>query len=114
MQFDDELVERLILDGIVEFAGLDKNNQMLYSFSDDIKDKAPGLYEVMIDYRMRDVRDLWALGFLSMNIDEPNPLVRITEKALDEAEIAKLDDDLALCLNDIKSAMLKRDEEWNT
>lgn len=108
--FSDELLEKLILDGIVEFAGLDKNGEMLYSFSPDIETKAPGIFEVMMDFRMRDVRQLWALGFLDMDIAEVNPLVRLTSKAFNKEELAKLDKDLRISLEEIKRHMEQKSE----
>lgn len=108
--FSDELLEKLILDGIVEFAGLDKNGEMLYSFSPDIETKAPGIFEVMMDFRMRDVRQLWALGFLDMDIAEINPLVRLTSKAFNKEELAKLDKDLRISLEEIKRHMEQKSE----
>jgi hypothetical protein len=114
VDIDDELIEKLILDGFVEFAGLDHNNEMLYSFAEDIDVRAPGMYEMMIDMRMKDIRALWSLGFLSMNIDESNPTVTITEKALDDDALASLDMDLYIALQGIKDLMLKKGDEWNT
>jgi hypothetical protein len=35
--------------------------------------------------------DLWADGYLDIDMLESEPIVRLTEKALDEYEIAKLD-----------------------
>lgn len=110
MDFRDEVLEKLILDGIVEFAGVDKNGELLYSFSPDIEEKAPGIFELMMDMRMRDIRDLWALGFLKMDITSENPTVTITEKAFDEESLSSLNEDLALALEEIKGMMRKRDD----
>lgn len=110
MDFRDEILEQLILDGLVEFAGLDKNGEMLYSFAEDIETKAPEIFNIMMDYRMRDIRDLWALGFLKMDITSPNPTVTITEKAIDDEAIGTLSDDLQIALEEIKSMMRKRDD----
>lgn len=108
--FSDELLEKLILDGIVEFAGLDENGEMLYSFAPDIAQKAPGIYEVMMDLRMKDVRQLWALGFLEMDVSEINPLVRITRLAFDTDALNKLDKDLLIALEEIKRHMQQKSE----
>lgn len=110
MDFRDEVLEKLILDGIVEFAGVDKNGELLYSFAPDIADRAPGIFELVMDMRMRDIRDLWAMGFLKMNIEEPNPTVTLTSKAFDLDALAGLDQDLAMALDEIKDMMRKRDE----
>jgi hypothetical protein len=109
MDFRDELLEQLILDGIVEFAGLDKNGEMLYSFAEDIATKAPGIFEIMMDMRLRDIRQLWALGYLQMNISDSNPTVRLTKLALDNDALDRLDPDLRIALDELKQ-MMQRDE----
>lgn len=101
MNFDDERLEQLILDGIVEFAGLDKNGEMLYSFSPDIQEKAPMLYEMMMAEHMNSIYILWEAGFLDMDITSPSPIVRITKKALDDDEIDKLDPRFRVVLEQI-------------
>ncbi len=110
MDFSDEMLEKLILDGIIEFAGFYTKGNMLYSFAEDIATKAPGIYEVMMDLRMQDIRNLWALGYLDMDIHQSNPTIRLTKLAFDQDAIYKLDDDLQIALEEIKSLMLKRDE----
>ena len=105
MNFDDELLEQLILDGIVEFSAMSDNGEMLYSFSKDIAEKAPAIYELMMAMHMQEIYDLWKLGFLQMDITQENPLVTITSKALDEDEVATLSDSLRMALNEIMNAM---------
>jgi hypothetical protein len=104
MSFDDELLEQLILDGIVEFAGLDSNGDMLYGFSQDLKEKDPNLHRVMTELFMADVYHLWELGYVSMDATEENPTVRITEKALSDEELEKLPQHLKLIIEQIKDA----------
>jgi hypothetical protein len=109
MDFRDEVLEKLILDGIVEFAGVDSEGELLYSFSDDIVTKSPGIYQMVMDMRLRDIRDLWAMGFLKMDITDKNPSVTLTEQAFDPSATAKLNKDLAIALMEIKSLMRDRD-----
>lgn len=111
MQFENEMLEQLILDGVVEFAGLDKNGEMLYSFSDDIKYKAPAIYKMIQELHMKDIYSLWEQGFLSMDATLANPLVTITELALDEESVSMLPDHLQLLLEQIIEAMTDRSGE---
>lgn len=105
LNFGDEHLEQLILDGIVEFAGLDKNGEMLYAFTPDLESKAPIIYKMVQETHMQDIYYLWEQGFLSMDATQANPLVLPTMKALDHAEVDKLPDYLQLLLEQIKEAM---------
>ena len=84
----EEWFERMILDGIVEFAGLDeKTGEMLYSFSPDIIEKNPEVFERVVSQIQQEIYILWEKGFLDMDIASDNPLVQITEKALNQQAI---------------------------
>lgn len=100
--FDDNMLEKLILDGMVEFAGLDKRTgEMLYSFTDKAIQSDPDFFTNTMETQIRDIYTLWELGFLDMNIAEENPLVRITKRALDEEAVGSLPTDLRLALEQI-------------
>jgi hypothetical protein len=105
MQFDDEILEKLILDGIVEFAGLDKNGDMLYSFSEDLAERAPEIFNTVVELHMLDMYHLWESGFLAMDITESNPMIRLTAKAFDEDSLNNLPNQMQLMLEQIKDAM---------
>ena len=105
MKFDDDDLEQLILDGIVEFAGLDPDGQMLYSFSSDIETKAPEIYHMVQKMHMQDIYTLWEMGFISMDITQVNPLARVTELAFDDEALSKLPTHMRIMLEQIKDAM---------
>lgn len=105
LNFDEEHLEQLILEGIVEFAGLDKNGEMLYNFTSDLETKAPGIHRIVMDLHMQDIYYLWEQGFLSMDATQANPLVKPTLKALDSDAIEGLPDHMQLLLEQIKDAM---------
>lgn len=105
MKFNEDDLEQLILDGIVEFAGLDSDGEMLYSFSNDIETKAPEVYEMVQKMHMQDIYTLWEMGFLSMDITQENPLARVTELALDEEALETLPTHMRIMLEHIKNAM---------
>ena len=87
---NDEMLERLILEGGAEFAGLSEDGEMLYSFTPKLNDIDPVLYREMLDVQRQEMLFLWISGFISMDVTETNPIVNITEKALDEDEVSKL------------------------
>jgi hypothetical protein len=107
VNFDDELLEQLILDGIIEFSAMSSDGEMLYSFSTDIAEKAPAIYELMMAMHMQEIYELWKLGFLQMDITQENPLVTITTKALDEEQVGELSKPLRMALTEIMDAMRK-------
>lgn len=111
MNFNDEQLEKLILDGIVEFAGLDNNGEMLYSFSPDLQEKMPELYELVMETHMRDIYELWEKGFLSMDITSDAPLVRITEAALMPEAVETLEPYLRVALEQIVELSRQAEEE---
>jgi hypothetical protein len=84
----EEWFERMILEGAIEFSGVDdQTGEMLYNFSPAIEETHPELFERMIMQVQQEIYVLWEKGFLSMNITAENPLVQITQKALDQASI---------------------------
>lgn len=105
MNFNDDDLEQLILDGIVEFAGLDSNGDMLYSFSKDIETKAPAIYHMVQEMHMQDIYVLWEMGFIAMDVTQANPLARVTELAFDEEALSKLPTHMRIMLEQIKDAM---------
>lgn len=85
-----EWFEKMILEGVIEFAGMDaKTGEMLYNFASNIEETHPHLFEKVVSQMQQEIYILWEKGFLSMNITAENPLVQITEKALDEEAIVK-------------------------
>lgn len=80
----EEWFENMIIEGVIEFAGLDPNTgEMLYNFNKDLENIRPDLFEQMTSSMESDIYKLWEKGFLAMNIADENPLVKITEKSLD-------------------------------
>lgn len=84
----EEWFEEMIMEGVIEFSGLDPNTgEMLYNFNEDLENIRPDLFEKMTHSMEEDIYKLWEKGFLAMNIADENPLVKITEKSLDENAI---------------------------
>ena len=95
-------IEELILNGALEVSGVDiDTGEMLYNFTDKLKDISPELFKDMSDYISTETMYLWSEGFLDIDVTEINPMVRLTEKALDDSEISKLSKEKQLTLREI-------------
>lgn len=95
-------IEELILSGALEVSGIDiDTGDMLYNFTDKLKDISPELFKDMSNYISTETMFLWAEGFLDIDVTEKNPMVRLTKKALDDAEVSKLPKEKQYTLKEI-------------
>lgn len=95
-------IEDLILNGALEVAGMDiDTGDMLYNFTDKLKEVSPDLYEEMSNYISTETMSLWVDGFLDIDVTEQNPMVFLTEKAFDESEVGKLSKEKQYTLKEI-------------
>lgn len=102
MEPEDKIIEQLILDGALEVAAVDMDtNELLFSFTDKLEVVNPQLHDAMFTYFYTDVMNLWQHGFLEMDIDSKNPMVKITPKALDLIEVNKLNSEEKNVLKEI-------------
>lgn len=103
----DDVFNYLVLAGIVEFAGLDtKTNEMLYRFTENLEEIDPKLFSVVMQMISEDIYKLWEKGFLNMDVTLENPVVSLTNKALNPAIVnAELNRDEQRSLEVIKMYM---------
>jgi hypothetical protein len=95
-------IEDLILSGALEVSGIDiDTGEMLYNFTDKLKDINPDLFKDMSDYISTETMALWAEGFLDIDVTETNPMVKLTPKAFDVAEVDKLPKEKQYTLKEI-------------
>ena len=95
-------IEDLILSGALEVSGIDiDSGEMLYNFIDKLKDINPDLFKDMSDYISTETMALWAEGFLDIDVTETNPMVKLTPKAFDDAEVEKLPKEKQYTLKEI-------------
>jgi hypothetical protein len=88
---NQEIIDKLILDGALQIAGLDsETGDFLYQFTPKLKEVMPALYEEHVTHVNGELMRLWEKGFLNINFMEDNPIVTLTEKALDIEELSKL------------------------
>jgi hypothetical protein len=102
MSESDDKIEELILSGALEVSGIDiDTGEMLYNFTDKLKDINPELFKDMSDYISTETMALWVDGFLDIDVTEKNPMVRLTKKAFEESSVNKLSKEKQYTLREI-------------
>ena len=102
----EEKLDQLILAGAVEIAGIDSaTGEFLYSFTDKINEIDPEMARETERIFHESIYILWEKGFLNLDIDNPNPTVSLTQKALDEESVLSLSNELRITLQNIIEAL---------
>ena len=95
-------IEKMILEGVIEVAGIDEETgEFLYNFTEKLQELYPSLYREAQTYFSNEMMFLWENNFLEMDVTENNPLVKITEKALDKEEVEKLNPEIKATLKEV-------------
>jgi hypothetical protein len=106
MNPEDEMLEFLILQNALEVAGVDpRNGEFLYSFTPKIKEVMPELYKDHLDSINKEVMNLWEKGFVSLDLLQEDPTIRITSKALQIESIEELSQEEQWCLAEVKRVL---------
>jgi hypothetical protein len=97
-------MEELILNGVVEVAGIDaKSGEFLYNFTPKLRELMPELWNERLDFIYKEIMYFWENGFIEAEgIDGVNPVVLLTELANDESAISELPEDKQESLREIK------------
>lgn len=99
---EDQLISDLILSGALEIAGIDmETGEPLYNFTEKLADVNPELHNEMSTYLSKEAMALWQYGFISMDVTEKNPIIKLLPKAFDKSEIEKLDKNHQYTLKEI-------------
>jgi hypothetical protein len=99
---DSELINKLILDGAIEVAGVESDTgNFLYSFTPKIKELMPDVYEEHIKSVNDEVMNLWEKGFLDIDLFSEDPIITITKKATSIKAIETLSKDEKWSLSEI-------------
>ena len=84
MDNDDEIMNKLILDGALEVSAMDQETgELLYSFTPKIKDVMPELYKEHMQTVNKDIMNLWEKGFVNMDFFVEDPTITLTDTAFD-------------------------------
>lgn len=96
-------VDYLIMSGALEVAGIDeKTGEFLYTFTSKIKEIMPEMYHQHLNHVNSEIMRLWEMGYVNLDLMSDEPIVTITEKALDPEELAKLSKDDQWSIEEIK------------
>lgn len=100
---ESEFFDSLLLCGAIEVVTINPvNGEFLYNITPKMKDIFPEIYYEHLNKIDSDIKALWELGFLDINIFEENPTVYLTQKALAIDQIEELPQDLSETLDEIK------------
>jgi hypothetical protein len=97
-----DIVDRLILNGGLEFAGIDKETgQGLYRPTEKLKDIDPNLSSEMSIYFSETTMKLWEKGFIDMDVTSEDPLVKLAPRSFNVSDIKTLDANERVILEEI-------------
>ena len=100
---EDELIKNLILEGALEVAGVDsETNELLYSITPKMQEVMPDMYEDHLTQVNKDLLNLWEKGYVNIDFFLADPIVTISEKGVDKAEISKLTKPEIWALEEVK------------
>lgn len=86
MEFSNEIIEAMILDGSAEVSGLNaETGEITYALTDKVVDAYPELFAEIKEYFYQGVLKLWEMGLIEIDFDKDEPLVVFdVEKFTDE------------------------------
>ena len=88
---ENEMIEKLILEGALEVAGVDsEDGSLLYSFTPKIKELMPELYNDHLNRVNAEILSLWERAYVDIDFLAKEPVVTLTDKSFDPAEMSKL------------------------
>jgi hypothetical protein len=107
MDEEDRTLEKLILEGAVEFSGIDsESGEILYNFTPKLQEIMPELYDEHMSSLQQDIMYFWQEGFLAMNdITSDNPMVALTDKCFNDDAVLSLPKDKQRGLEEIKRVL---------
>lgn len=104
MSSEEDIMQDLILKNAIQFAGVNENGEMLYSFTPKIKEVMPDLYNAHLNNVNAEVMNLWEKGFVNVDLMSQDPVVGLTKKAFSD-DIFTLSDDEQWSLMEIKRVL---------
>lgn len=87
----DKLIDLFILAGFMEVVGIDgKTGEFLYGFTPKMREVSPTLFYEIQNAISNEILNLWAAGFLDIEISGEDAMVRLTQKCTDIDAIEQL------------------------
>ncbi len=88
---ENEIIEKLILEGALEVAGIDsEDGSLLYSFTPKIEQVMPELYHDHMNSVNAEILSLWERGYVDIDFLSKDPIVTLGPKAYDKEAMSKL------------------------
>ena len=104
----DSIIEDLILNGALEISGIDiDTGEPLYNFTDKMKSVNEELHNELYTYFTTETMALWEHGFIEINLLDEDPVVTLTDKALNAQEVLGLDKSEQYTLKEIIRIVMK-------
>lgn len=104
-----DIVDNLILNGGLEFAGKDsETGEILYRPTDKLKDIDFKLGEELEAYFSDMTLLLWEKGFIDMDVTERDPLVKLGPKSFDVKAIKSLPKEQRLVIEEIVKVLFNK------
>jgi hypothetical protein len=104
-----DIIDNLILNGGLEFAGKDsETGEPLYKPTDRLKDIDNKLSEEMSIYFSEVVLKLWEKGFLDMDVTQKDPMVKLGPKSFDLTSIKSLPKDERVVVEQIVKVLFNK------
>ena len=105
----ESIIEDLILSGALEIAGMDMDTgEPLYNFTSKMKSFNEELHNDLYTYFTTETMALWEHGFIEINFLDEDPMVTLTDKALNAKEIMQLDKSQQYTLKEIIRIVLQQ------
>jgi len=81
MKKSDEEIEKLILAGGIQVAGVNEDGEILYQFTPKLKTINKDLYNEHLNFVNSQIMKLWEKGFVDLDLFAKEPVVTLTAKA---------------------------------
>jgi hypothetical protein len=89
----DMIIEKLILIGAMEVAGVNEEGEFLYGITPKLREIQPELFKMIQNTINDGIMSLWVEGFLDVDMMQDEPTVKLTEKCFDEEALAEMHPD---------------------
>jgi hypothetical protein len=92
MDFVSDMLDKLILDGSVEVAGLDiETSSFVYNFTPKLQENNPELFDSVMSIFYSIVLQLWERGYVDIDLEEEDPMITLTDKGNNLEDLDDLD-----------------------
>ena len=107
MSKEDDIIDNLILSGALEISGIDdKTNEFLFNMTPKMQEVMPELYQEHLNDVNKYIMVLWEKGFVDIDFNEDNPIVRLNPISNDTDEVSMLDREEQWALAEIERLII--------